>query len=420
MTTHLTGDDDQPEYQQVDEKRDIREFVDFFSGERHGRPDDSAPDVDLPKESSITESSINQRLTLNTGWLTEEEDRTVTKPSLHQLMNSNLRVKLGELKDENQNLRRMLDRVTKSYAGLQTQLALLKQDEVLKLANATYCAGDDSQERAMISPPRKVKPALFSELEAGEGSSTIKTEGDDGTNNSIVDNQMPPCHGTLKSMTMPMAQGKAGSMEEDVPEGSLRRARVSIRARSDAPMISDGCQWRKYGQKLAKGNPCPRAYYRCTMAVGCPVRKQVQRYAQDKAILVTTYEGSHNHPLPAAAAALAATTSAAAAMLLSGSTISSGPTPFLPPFVSPHHQYATSMASYSPSSPYPTITLDLSHSPLLSGPNIIHWPPMPPPPIFDTYVSSDSHVLPGSLLGHPQNSHSFTQTVRAAISADPA
>ncbi|KAL5230825.1 hypothetical protein ABZP36_029601 [Zizania latifolia] len=44
-------------------------------------------------------------------------------------------------------------------------------------------------------------------------------------------------------------------------------------------------------------NRC-RSYYRCTTQK-CPVKKRVERSYQDAAVVITTYEGKHTHPIPA-------------------------------------------------------------------------------------------------------------------------
>lgn len=78
-----------------------------------------------------------------------------------------------------------------------------------------------------------------------------------------------------------------------------RKARVvprfAFQTKSSEDILDDGYRWRKYGQKSVKNNIHPRSYYRCTHLT-CNVKKQVQRLSKDSSIVVTTYEGVHNHP----------------------------------------------------------------------------------------------------------------------------
>ncbi|XP_014504627.1 WRKY transcription factor 1 [Vigna radiata var. radiata] len=78
---------------------------------------------------------------------------------------------------------------------------------------------------------------------------------------------------------------------------STREPRVVVQTSSEVDLVNDGYRWRKYGQKLVKGNANPRSYYRCSNP-GCPVKKHVERASHDSKIVITTYEGQHDHELP--------------------------------------------------------------------------------------------------------------------------
>ncbi|XVE97341.1 hypothetical protein REPUB_Repub03eG0011300 [Reevesia pubescens] len=75
----------------------------------------------------------------------------------------------------------------------------------------------------------------------------------------------------------------------------ISRVHVRTNPSDNSLIVRDGYQWRKYGQKVTRDNPSPRAYFKCSFAPSCPVKKKVQRSAEDPSILVATYEGEHNH-----------------------------------------------------------------------------------------------------------------------------
>ncbi|KAF3448898.1 hypothetical protein FNV43_RR09614 [Rhamnella rubrinervis] len=68
---------------------------------------------------------------------------------------------------------------------------------------------------------------------------------------------------------------------------TVREPRIVVQTTSEIDILDDGYRWRKYGQKVVK-------------EIQIQVRKHVERASHDTRAVITTYEGKHNHDVPAA------------------------------------------------------------------------------------------------------------------------
>jgi hypothetical protein len=97
------------------------------------------------------------------------------------------------------------------------------------------------------------------------------------------------------SPTAGNSNGKCADDSSPRDGASCKRIKISrVRTRIDPPdttlAVKDGYHWRKYGQKVTRDNPSPRAYYRCAYAPSCPVKKKVILiyFHRDRSIVCAT------------------------------------------------------------------------------------------------------------------------------------
>nr|CAD1825643.1 unnamed protein product [Ananas comosus var. bracteatus] len=178
-------------------------------------------------------------------------------PSPDRATAENLEDRLNKMNEENKRLTKMLDAMYASYTDLHSRFFGL----------------------ASLSPsPREASPGRKRKI--------------DGLDVIGVDDKP---NGRASELIESSPSDDSCKRWQEEPKSKVTKVYVRTNPADSSLVVKDGYQWRKYGQKVTRDNPSPRAYFRCSFAPTCPVKKKVQRSAEDKSILVATYEGEHNH-----------------------------------------------------------------------------------------------------------------------------
>ncbi|KAL3573005.1 hypothetical protein D5086_026909 [Populus alba] len=97
--------------------------------------------------------------------------------------------------------------------------------------------------------------------------------------------------GSVSSITPRKVSHAPGSDLRSMQSGQEGRTPIMREKVSE-----DGYHWRKYGQKLVKGNEFIRSYYKCTHT-SCQAKKQLE-CSHDGKLADIVYLGEHEHPKP--------------------------------------------------------------------------------------------------------------------------
>ncbi|KAL0362531.1 UNVERIFIED_CONTAM: WRKY transcription factor 28 [Sesamum calycinum] len=156
--------------------------------------------------------------------------------------------------------------------------------EVAVCNNNKNCNGSNSHEVvirhiATENPPTPNSWRSFSSPEAG-------SPDEDSSSKGKKDLQLKVCEGGDIGKSKKLKAGKTKEEEKK----KQREARFAFMTKSEVDNLEDGYRWRKYGQKAVK-----KQFF----SQKCSVKKRIERSHEDPSVVITTYEGQHNHHSPA-------------------------------------------------------------------------------------------------------------------------